>query len=410
VSVRTIAGIDIGSTKITSMIAQMDGEHIISVFGHGTVPARGIQRGMVVNLEDATRAVRASITKAEQMAGYRIGSAYVSITGKHISTFTRRGAVAMSREFDGRVNEDDILRAVETAQAEPLSQQVELLHVMPFRYTLDGNVVRDPIGMLGYRLEVDVHLVVCEVGAIQNLITVVQNAGVDIDDVVLQQLASAEAVLTDEDRQNGVVLVDIGTDTTGVAFVAEGNTWHTHVIPIGGHTITNDLILLFGINAAAAEQTKISDGDALALPTRASDTIVLEGQHPNEPVTISRQQFNDAIQARSDELIDFIIYEVSQCPYLGAYAAGIVLTGGGAQQRNLDALFYDRFNAPVRVGTTLDVEGMNDALDTPSYTTVLGLIRWGYRHGQSGKHNRDEGSMWVDTYERFKMWLREFLP
>jgi cell division protein FtsA len=281
---------------------------------------------------------------------------------------------------------------------------------MPFRFILDNNEVADPIGMRGYKLEVDVHLVVCDIGAIQNVISVVQNAGVDIDDVVLQQLASAEAVLSDADRQNGVVLVDIGTDTTGVAFVAQGNTWHTHVIPIGGHTITNDLILLFGINAVAAEQTKNSVGDALAQPVRGGDTIELEGQRPNEPVVLSRQHFNEAIQARCDELIDFVIREVSQCVYLGAYGAGIVLTGGGAQLRNLDALFYERFNAPVRIGITEDVVGMHDGLHTSEYTTILGLIRWGYRHGQSGKHSRDEGSAWVDVYERFKMWLHEFLP
>jgi cell division protein FtsA len=407
---RTIAGIDIGSTKIITMIAQMDGEQIITVLGYGVAPARGVERGIIVNLEEATRSIKASITQAEQMGGYRVGSAYVSITGKHIQSFTRTGPVAISREFDGYVRHEDILRAVEIAQAEPLPANVELLHVMPFKYTLDTQAVQDPIGMRGYRLEVDVHIVVCDISAIQNIIKVVQNCNVEIDDVVLQQLASAEAVLTDEDRQNGVVLVDIGSDTTGVAFVAQGATWHTHVIPVGGHTITNDLILMFQLNPAVAEQTKLHIGEAVADPNRHRDVIELEGQRPGEPVSISRLHFNEAIQARCDELIDFIIYEVSQSSYMGAYNAGVVLTGGGAQLRNLDILFYERFNAPIRIGVAEDVYGRIDSLNTPAYTTVLGLIRWGYRHGQNGKHSRDEDSRWVDVYERFKMWLREFLP
>ncbi|MFM2309807.1 MAG: hypothetical protein RLY87_1929 [Chloroflexota bacterium] len=407
---RTIAGIDIGSTKIVTMIAQMDGEQIITVLGYGVAPSRGVERGMIVNLEEATRSVKASITQAEQMGGYRVGSAYVSITGKHIQSFTRSGPVAISREFDGYVRQEDILRAVEIAQAEPLPANVELLHVMPFRYTLDSQEVQDPIGMRGYRLEVDVHIVVCDVAAIQNVIKVVQNCNVEIDDVVLQQLASAEAVLTDDDKQNGVVLVDIGSDTTGVAFVAQGATWHTHVIPIGGHTITNDLILTFQLNPAVAEQTKISLGEAVADPYRHKDVIELEGQRPGEPVSMSRLHFNESIQARCDELIEFIIYEVAHSSYMGAYNAGVVLTGGGALLRNLDILFYERFSAPIRIGTTDDVYGRIDALNTPAYATVLGLIRWGYRHGQGGKHSRDEESTWVDIYERFKMWLREFLP
>jgi len=407
---RTIAGIDIGSTKIVTMIAQMDGDQIITVLGYGVAPSRGVERGIIVNLEEATRSIKASITQAEQMGGYRVGSAYVSITGKHIQSFSRTGAVAISREYDGYVRHEDILRAVETAQAEPLPPNVELLHVMPFRYTLDTQEVQDPVGMRGYRLEVDVHIVVCDVTAIQNIIKVVQNCSVDIDDVVLQQLASAEAVLTDDDKQNGVVLVDIGSDTTGVAFIAQGSTWHTHVIPIGGHTITNDLILMFQLNPAIAEQTKIALGEAVADAYRHKDVIELEGQRPGEPVSISRMHFNESIQARCDELIEFIIYEVSHSSYMGAYNAGVVLTGGGALLRNLDILFYERFNAPIRIGITEDVYGRIDQLNTPAYTTVLGLIRWGYRHGQGGRHSRDEDSRWVDVYERFKMWLREFLP
>ncbi|MCX6015285.1 MAG: cell division protein FtsA [Chloroflexales bacterium] len=373
-AVRPIVGIDIGTSKICTVIGQIDKEDRINVLGYGIVPSKGIERGMVVNIEEASRAVIASINKAEQ-SGYRVGSAYVSISGKHIRTYNRTGMAAISRAGEGVVTRDEIMRAIETAQADALPANLEILHVMPYRFRLDGNVVRDPIGMHGFRLEIDVHIVVCEMVAIQNLIKVLQEAGVEIDEVVLQPLAAAEAVLTSEERESGVVLIDMGCGTTSVAFFAQGNTWHTHVIPIGGHTFTSDIIMTFQINPHSAEHNKQILGDAIADPVRHQELVEIEGGRAGDYIEISRFLFNQCIQARADELIDFVIVEVNHSIYEGNYGSGIVLTGGGAQMTNIDTLFEDRFNAPVRVGLARDVYGLTDALNSPMYATVLGLIQ-----------------------------------
>lgn len=408
---RHIVGIDIGTSKICTVIAQIDRDDRINVLGSGIVPSKGIDRGMVVNLDEATRAVQASVEKAEAVAGYRIQSAYVSIAGRHIRTYSRRGQTAISRSGDGMVSREDILHAIETAQAEALPSNYEVLHVMPYRYILDGTVVRDPLNMPGYRLEVDVHVVVCENTAIHNLIKIVQDVGVEIDDIVLQPLAAAEGVLTSEDYENGVVLVELGAGTTSVAFIAQGNTWHTAVIPIGGQTFTSDIMMTFQMSPHSAEHNKQNAGSAVADANYHTELMQVEGSRPGEYIDVSRLLFNQCIQARADELIDFIIYEVSQSIYDGAYAAGLVLTGGGARMQNIDILFEERFSAAAQIGMPRNVFGLNDALNSPAYATAIGLIRWGYRHGTNDDAGlAPEEGRWVEFYERFKAWLREFLP
>ena len=412
---RNIAAIDIGTTKIVTVIAQIDTDNSITVLGYGDVPAKGLERGMVVNLEEAARALHASVAKAEQMAGYRMESAFVSITGRHIRSYVRDGAVAIARPSMnagpgsyGSVSREDILRAVETAQAEPMPTSLEQLHVMPYRYVLDGVEVHDPIGMTGMRLEVAIHVVVCDSNAIENLLKIVRQNNIEIDDIVLQSIAAAEGVLSEDERRNGVILVDIGSGTTGLAFFARGNVWHTAMIPIGGQTFTNDISITFQLNPHSAETNKRLYGEAMADPYRHNDLIEVEGVRPGERMTISRLQFNECIQARSDELIDFMIREVDRSVYDGAYAAGVVLTGGGSQLKGIDRLFYDRLSAPVRIATVPDVHGHD--LRAPTYATALGLIRWGYNHGRIDPRTADEDSRWVEIYERFKLWLREFLP
>jgi cell division protein FtsA len=410
---RNIAAIDIGTTKIITIIAQIDSNNAITVLGYGDVPSKGIERGIVVNIDEAARAVNASINKAEIMAGYRIESAFVSITGRHIRSYVRDGAVAIARSAAnspgyGTVTREDILRAVETAQAEPLAPTLEQLHVMPYRYVLDGTEVHDPIGMPGMRLEVDIHVVVCDSSAIMNIINIVRQSNIEIDDIVLQPIAAAEGVLTEDERNNGVIVVDIGSGTTGLAFFARGNVWHTAMIPIGGQTITNDISITFQLNPHSAETNKRQIGEAIADPHRHNDLIEVEGVRPGERMNISRLQFNECIQARCDELIEFMIREVDRSVYDGAYAAGVVLTGGGAQLKRIDRLFYERLSAPVRIATVPDIHGHD--LKSPAYATALGLIRWGYNHGRIDVRGPEEDSRWVEIYERFKMWLREFLP
>ena len=405
---RIIAGIDIGSTKIVTVIAEIDPDDAVRILGYGIVPSKGVDRGKITNLEEVTRAVGNSISMAEQMGGYRIGSAYVSISSQHIQAYSQMGSAAITRDMT--VTRDHIMRAIENAQAIKLPPGTEILHVMPYCYVLDDVMYADPCGINGYRLDVHVHMVVCETLAIQNLITVMKNNGVEIDDVVLQPLAAAEAVLTDTDRENGVVLIDIGSSATGVAFIAQGNTTHTHIIPIGSNTVTNDICLTFNISPHSAEHNKKQIGEAIADEVRHKDIIEIEGRMAGVRVPIQRFQFNDCIQARLDELIDFIISEVDYSNYNGAYAAGVVLTGGGALLNRVEDLFVMRFNAPVRIGDVGQLRGHSDVLQSPMFATVIGLVRWGFNHGVGHGPQNAEPSTWLELYERVKMWLREFLP
>ncbi len=405
---RTIAGIDIGTTKIVTVIAEMDSDNVLRILGHGIVPSKGVERGLIVNIEEAARAVGNSITMAEQMGGYRIGSAYVSISGRHIETLSRIGSAAVSRE--SMVTNEHIHRAVENAQAFRMGTGKELLHVMPYRYVIDDLEVNDPCGMHGVRLDVHVHMVLCDTGAIQNLLKVVTQNGVEVEDIVLQQLATAEAVLTESDRENGVLLVDIGCSNTGVAFVAQQRTTHTHIIPVGGNTVTNDISFTFQINPHSAEYNKKHIGEAIADASRHTDIIEIEGRRPGDVERVARFEFNDCIQARLDELIQFIIYEVEYSNYDGAYAAGIVLSGGGALMERIDDLFVERFNAPVRIGEPMDVRGHIDGLISTQFATAIGLVRWGFTHGDADGGRTNEEGTWVEFYERMKQWFREFLP
>ena len=408
---RHIVGIDIGTSKICTVIAQIDRDERITVLGSSMVPSKGIEHGTIVNLEEATRAIQSSVEKAEAAAGYRIQSAYVSIASRQIRTYNGHGVTAITRGGDGMVAREDMFHAIETAQTENNSPHYEVLHVMPYRYTLDGTIVRDPVGMPGYRLEVDVHVVMCENAAIQNLIKVVQDVGVEIDDIVLQPIASAEAVLTSDDTQDGVVIIEIGAGTTSLAFIAQGNTWHTAVIPVGGQTFTNDIMLTFQMSSHSAEHNKQTQGSAWADVTRDNELMFVEGSRPGEQIDVSRKMFNQCIQARADELIDFILYEVSQSIYDGAYASGIVLTGGGAKMRDIDLLFESRFSSAVRIGVPRNMVGVSDALNSPAFAAAVGLIRWGYRYGNNDDAGlAPEEGRWVELYEQFKAWLREFLP
>jgi cell division protein FtsA len=416
---RTIVGIDVGTTKVCTIVAQVLDNGRINVLGVGVTPAKGIDKGVVVNIEDAVNAISTSVEKAERLSGYRIGSAFVGVSGRHISSLNSRGVVAVSRT-DHEITRQDVARAVEAAQAVTIPTQREIIHIIPRAYIVDGTEgIRDPIGMSGYRLEVETHIITGEVMAIQNLIKSVEKAGVGIDDLVLQPLASGEAVLTEEDKDRGVVLVDIGGGTTDIAVFAQGGIWHTSVIPVGGSHFTNDIVLVQQTPHNTAEYLKLKYGMAIAVETeQASEDIVeVEGFAPGERQHISRYLLNQILQARAEEVTELIYNEIRRSGYDGLLPAGIVLTGGTALLPQLDEVMRDMLGIPVRVGTVGELHGLADSLSTPPYASCLGLVRWGARHGSSqgrplspGAGSSNDQTAWVSTYDRFKRWLREFLP
>jgi cell division protein FtsA len=412
---RTIVGIDVGTTKVSTIVAQVQANGRANIMGVGLTPSKGLDRGVVVNIDDAVNAIATSVEKAERLSGYRVGTAFVGVAGRHISSLNSRGVVAVARS-DHEITRNDVARAVEAAQAVAIPTQREVIHVIPRAYIVDGHEgIRDPIGMSGFRLEVETHIVTGEVMAIQNLIKSVQKAGVEIDDLVLQPLASGEAVLTADDKDRGVILVDIGGGTTDIAVFVQGGILHTSVIPVGGNHFTNDIVLVQQTPHHTAEYLKLKYGSAIAEPPddEASDIIDAEGFAPGERQQISHYLLNQIIQARAEEVIELIYSEIRRSGYEGLLPAGVVMTGGSAQLPRFDELMRDMLGIPVRIGVPTDLTGLSDSIDSPPYATGVGLLRWGARHGLAMLNSpsaSSERNGWGSTYERFKGWLREFLP
>jgi len=412
---RTIVGIDVGTTKVCTVVAQVQDNGRINVLGVGLTPSKGLDKGVVVNIDDAVNAIATSVEKAERLSGYRIGTAFVGVAGRHISSLNSRGVVAVSRN-DHEITRSDVARAVEAAQAVAIPIQREVIHVIPRAYVVDGHEgIRDPIGMAGFRLEVETHIVTGEVMAIQNLIKSVQKAGVEIDDLVLQPLASGEAVLTADDKDRGVVLVDIGGGTTDIAVFVDGGIWHTSVISVGGNHFTNDIVLVLKTPHNTAEYLKLEYGSAIADEPEdaASDLIEAEGFNPGERQQISRSLLNQVLQARAEEVIEHIYNEIRRSGYEGLLPAGVVLTGGAVQLPRFDELMREMLGIPVRIGAPNDLSGLADTIDSPPYATGVGLLRWGSRHGMAmlnSPNASSERSSIGSIYERFKDWLKEFLP
>lgn len=413
---RTVVGIDVGTTKVCTIVAQVQDSGKMNILGVGLTPSKGLDKGVVVNIEDAVSAIATSVEKAERLSGYRIGTAFVGVAGRHISSLNSRGVVAVQRA-DHEVTRNDIARAVESAQAVAIPTQREIIHVIPRAYLLDGHEgIRDPLGMSGFRLEVETHIVTGEVMAIQNLIKSVQKAGVEIDDLVLQPLASGEAALTEEDKDRGVMLVDIGGGTTDIAIFVQGGVWHTSVIPVGGNHFTNDIVYVLHTPHNTAEYLKMRYGSAIAEDPAddGSDLIDIETLNVDEKQKISRTLLNEILQARAEQIVELIYNEIRRSGYEGMLPAGIVLTGGCAQLDRFDELMREMLGIPVRIGVPNNLTGLADALDSPPYATGVGLLRWGSRHGLamlgSPHVAMDRGNGINNTYERFKSWIKEFLP
>ncbi|MDQ5850854.1 MAG: cell division protein FtsA [Chloroflexota bacterium] len=413
---RTVVGIDVGTTKICTMVAEVRDDGRVNILGRGLTPSKGLDKGVVVNIDEAVAAISTSVEKAERTSGYRIGTAYVGIAGRHISSLNQTGVVAISRA-DHEITRQDVDRAVESAQAVAIPTQREVIHVIPRAYIVDGHEnIRDPIGMSGYRLEVETHIVTAEAMAVQNLIRSVERAGVVIDDLVLQPLASAEAVLSPEDKDRGVVLVDIGGGTTDVAIFIQGGIWHSVVLPLGGNQLTNDIVYVLHTPHDTAEYLKLKYGQAIAREPEEGedDEIDTESFAPGERQQISRFYLNQIIQARVEQIIDLVGAEIRRSGYEGLLPAGVVLTGGSALLSGIDELARDMLKVPVRIGVPTNLSGLAESVDAPPFATSIGLVRWGMtkgmRHPGGSYTSRSESNNWRNVYDRFKLWLREFLP
>lgn len=405
---RTIAGIDVGTTKVCTLVGEVSEENDLSIVGVGVTPSRGLRKGIVVDVNEATEVIAASVERAERISGYDIESAYVGIAGGHISSLNSRGVVAISRDS---IAQDDVDRAMDAAQAIAIPHNREVIHVISRGFILDGqDGVRDPIGMQGFRLEVEAHIVTGAVASIHNLVKCVQQAGVNIEDLILAPLASSEAVLTPAEREMGVVLADIGGGTTDVAIFVDGSIWHSAVLAIGGNHLTNDVAIGLRTPFDTAEVIKIKYGYAVPADIAADEMIDFDAFGEDSRHSVSKRYLSEIVEARAEEILSLILQEVKRSGYDGLLPAGVILTGGAAGLAGLKALGREVLQLPVRVGAPHGLEGLMDIVSNPAYATSVGLLLWAMRYPEALGRPARRSQRGGDVLSRFIKWLRAFLP
>lgn len=373
-----IGAIDVGTTKVCTIMGDVDNEGGLRILGVGVAPSQGLQKGLVVNADDAKKSISESIRKAESIAGYKLESAYVGVTGRHISSINNRGVIAITRN-DQLVRSGDLKRVLQVARTVKIPAEQKLLHVIPRSYAVDGQEgIKNPVGMHGFRLDVEAHIITAAVASVQNLTKCIRSLGVDIDDLVMEPLASAEAVLSEEEKQNGAMLADIGGGTTDIAVFKENTIYHTSVIPVAGSQVTRDISVGLGLTYELAEQMKKKYGNVTPVSREYKnepDTMLTEDGH-----SISYRDLSEIIRVRVDELLRLLILELPRTEIPKLIPAGIVLTGGSANLPGIAELAQDITHLPVRVGTPVSLYGVADTLRDPAYATSVGLLLWKTRN------------------------------
>jgi cell division protein FtsA len=373
-----LVAIDIGTTKVCVLIGEVGGRTGgVDVIGIGQAPSDGLRKGVVIDIDRTVQSVATAVDAAERLSGLKVRSAFVGISGSHIGSQNSRGMVAVSgRQHD--VTREDTVRAIDAARAVSIPNTREILHVLPRGYVVDGQAgVRDPIGMSAVRLEVETHIVTASTTSVQNLTKCVQRAGIEIDELVLAPLATAEAVLTDEDRELGAVLCDIGGDTTDVAIFQDGSISHCATIPIGARSVTSDLGLVLRVTPDIAETLKARQGTALPLEVDPDEVIQITSIGEDAPRPVTRRHVAQIIEARSAELFDHVAREIEAAGATNRLQAGLVLTGGGAMLTGIARAARDQLGMSARVVSPSGVGGLTDKVSSPPYAAASGLLIWG---------------------------------
>jgi cell division protein FtsA len=404
---RMIVGLDIGTSKVVAIVGAIGENGRIEVVGIGSHPSKGMKKGVVVNIESTVQSIQRAIEEAELMAGCQIHSVYAGIAGSHIRSLNSHGAVPI-RERE--VVPADLERVIDAAQAVAIPADQRMLHVLPQEYVIDSQEgIREPLGMSGVRLEAKVHLVTCAVNAAQNIEKCIRRCGLEVEEIILEQLASSHAVLTDDERELGVCLVDIGGGTTDIAIFTEGAIRHTGVIPIAGDQVTNDIAMALRTPTHHAEEIKIKYACALTQLTGSSETVKVPSVGDRPPRDLSRQALAEVVEPRYDELFTLIQAELRRSGYEDLIPAGVVLTGGTAKMEGVVELAESIFHMPVRVGAPSAGYGLSDILRNPIYATAVGLLCYGARQTEPVR-GRDaarsagvEGGWWP----RLKAWLQD---
>jgi cell division protein FtsA len=403
-----IVGLDIGTSKVVAIVGEVKADGSLNIVGIGSHRSRGLKKGTVVNIESTVESIQRAIEEAELMAGCRIHSVYAGIAGSHIRSMNSHGIVAIR---DREVTRADIDRVIDAAQAVAIPADQRVLHILPQEYIIDSQEgVKEPLGMSGVRLEAKVHLVTCAINAVQNIEKCIKRCGLQTEEIILEQLASSYAVLTDDEKELGVCMVDIGGGTTDIAIFTEGAIRHTGVIPIAGDQVTNDIAMALRTPTDNADELKIKYACALTQLASAGEMIKVPGVGDRPARELSRQALAEVVEPRYDELFTLVKAELQRSGYENLLAAGVVMTGGTSKMEGVIELAEEIFHMPVRIGMPQGVRGLADIVRNPIYSTGVGLLLYGMRqqqHQERSHHPVSVKESQISVIKRVKNWLKD---
>ncbi|MGD9598926.1 MAG: cell division protein FtsA [Steroidobacteraceae bacterium] len=398
-----IVGLDIGTSKVVALVGEVAPDGTIEVIGLGSQPSRGLKRGVVVNIESTVQSIQRAVEEAELMAGCEIHSVFAGIAGSHVRSINSHGVVAIR---DREVSQHDVMHVIDAAKAVAIPADQKILHVLPQEFIIDGQEgIRDPIGMSGVRLEAKVHIVTGADSAAQNIEKCIQRCGLEVDDVVLEQLASSFATLTEDEKELGVCIVDIGGGTTDLAVFSGGAIRHTAVIPIAGDQVTNDIAVSMRTPTHYAEDIKVRYACALSQLANPDESIEVPSVGDRPARRLARQTLAEIVEPRYEELFGLVRDELRHSGFEEAIAAGVVLTGGSAKMEGAIELAEEVFHVPVRLGLPQQVQGLTDVVRNPIYSTAVGLLLYARDNALPGNRGRSIGGSAKSMLDRMKSWF-----
>lgn len=402
-----IVGLDIGTSKVVAIVGEVDADGEIKVVGVGSHMSRGMKKGVVVNIESTVAAIQRAVEEAELVADCQVHSVYVGIAGSHINSMNSHGMVAIKDKRE--VTEGDVERVIDAARAVAIPAEQKVLHILPQEYIIDQQEgIKKPVGMSGIRLDSRVHLVTAAESAVQNIEKCVRRCGLEVDDIILEQLASSYAVLTEDEKELGVCMVDIGGGTTDIAVFTDGAIRHSAVIPIAGDQVTNDIAVALRTPTQHAEEIKIQYACALKQLASPEETIEVPGVGDRPARRLSRQTLASVVEPRYEELLNLIRAELEAAGYLELLGAGIVLTGGSSKMEGLVELAEEVFHVPVRIGVPHGVKGLADMVKSPIYATGVGLLTYGLKSRQESQETKPAVVGFSGLVDQLKRWLSKF--
>ncbi len=400
-----VVGLDIGTTKICAIVGEVNAEGAIDIIGIGTHPSKGLRKGVVINIESTVASIKHAIQEAELMAGCEISHVYAGIAGGHIKGFNSHGIVAVKEK---EVTEADVNRVIDAARAIAIPLDREVIHILPQEFVIDQqDGIREPLGMSGVRLEAKVHIVTGAVTSAQNIVKCAQRCGLTVADIVLEQLASSEAVLSQDEKDLGVALIDIGGGTTDIAIWSEGSIVHTSVLAVGGDHITSDIAVGLRTPMDDAERIKQKYGCALSSLVEENETIEVPSVGGRKPRTLSRRILTEIIEPRVEEMFSLVLQEIQRTGFEDLLASGVVITGGATMLHGMGELAEDILGLPVRVGAPTGIGGLVDVVRSPMYATGVGLLLYGRDHEEHRYFRVREDNVYRKVKSRMRSWLGE---